>query len=1340
MKYLASTVKFVLFAVLLKFCSISVTTSAQGLVRLPAQVPPAVARLIPQGRVPATNRIHLAIGLPLRNEEALHSLLKNLYDPAGTQFHQFLTPQEFTARFGPTETDYQAAIRFAEANGLTVSERHPNRVVLDVEGNARAIEKAFHVTLSIYRHPTEARDFFAPDSEPSVPSNLSVVTIDGLSDYALPRPLSHRIDPLKIRQLGGSGPSGYYAGNDFRNAYAPGTALDGSGQAVGLLEFSAYFASDITNYENTIGMTNYVPLNTIVIGHPAPTTANNAEVALDIEVAIAMAPRLAQVIVYEARSSPSSLLSRMANDNLAKQLSSSWSWSGGPDATIDSILQQMAAQGQSFFQASGDSDAYTGPQTLDNSSQTTAPVDSTNVTCVGGTTLTMNGSGLSWSSEKVWNYHSFGGANANIGSGGGTSIYYTIPYWQTNVSMSANSGSTTFRNVPDVALTADGVYVAYNNGSSGGFAGTSCAAPLWAGFCALVNQQSLTVSGTTVGFLNPALYAIAKGPNYANCFHDTTTGNNIGTNTPGLFNAVTGYDLATGLGTPNGTNLINALAPALAPLFVTQPASKTVTNGASLNFSASVSGQSPLFYQWLFNGTNLPSGGNVSGTTSSVLSLTSVLTNNAGNYQLIASNSFGAVTSSIAVLTVGFPPLFTAQPVGQTVLTGSNAIFSATVSGSAPLVYQWRKNGTNVANNTSISGATSNVLTLTSVTTNSSGNYTLFATNAFGTSTSSVATLNAVVPPGIASFTGSQTIECGVNASFNASAVGTAPLSYQWSLDGSPISGATVSSFSLTNVHLPNHAVGLVVTNLYGSTSSNVVLNVQDTIAPSITMAGSNLVYAELGSSFIDPGATANDICMGSVAVSTNGAVNISTVGTNTIVYKAGDGNGNTNSVSRTVVIRDTTAPTILWSFTNLVVAAGTNCSAPTPDVTGTNFILATDLSDALTIIQSPTNGFPLPLGTNLVVITVEDASSNAAYSTNFIVVLDQTPPLILNQPQNETNFAGTDASFSVSASACTPLSYQWWLNSAALVGQTNNTITINSVSPANAGDYSVVITAASGSTTSTVATLTVNLVSSVLSLNASSNPAGFRDALNFLAGISPTNANGTISFLTNGVSFDIEPLVGGQAISTNLVSLPRGTNLITAIYSGDVNDLPATNSLDQIVTNHPPVAASVSYFRQAGAGLNIAVADLATNWTDVDGDTVSLSDVSVSTNGVTLTNNAGTLIYSNANDEADEFVCAISDGWGGTNFQTVNITINSGNGSNAIITSVSANLDGSFTLTFAGTPGASYVLETTTNLSSPSIWLPTSTNTAETNGVWQFQDLTATNYQQRFYRLVQAP
>ena len=186
-----------------------------------------------------------------------------------------------------------------------------------------------------------------------------------------------------------------------------------------------------------------------------------------------------------------------------------------------------------------------------------------------------------------------------------------------------------------------------------------------------------------------------------------------------------------------------------SPYFITQPSSQTVTNGTSLTFSATVGGQPPLNYQWLFNGTNLPAGGNVSGTTSNVLSITAATTNNAGNYQLVATNSYGSVTSSVAVLTVGFAPAFSAEPTNLTLFSGGNAVFSATVGGSPPFIYQWRENGTNLVNGGGLSGATSNVLTFTAVTTNSSGNYNLFVSNNFGMSTSSVATLTVVFPPTI---------------------------------------------------------------------------------------------------------------------------------------------------------------------------------------------------------------------------------------------------------------------------------------------------------------------------------------------------------------------------------------------------------------------------------------------------------------------------------------------------------------------------------------------------------------------------------------------------------------
>jgi len=543
-------------------------------------VPPAAARLIPVGNLPGSQRLNLAIGLPLRNQQELDTLLHQLYDPASPNYRRYLTPEEFAAQFGPTEKDYQAVHDFAKSNHLTVTATHPNRVVLDVAGAVTDIQKAFHLTLRVYQHPQEAREFYAPDVEPSVDFTVPILHISGLDNYSLPHP------NLKLRPAGaaanatpnsGSGPSGTYRGSDFRTAYVPGTSLTGAGQTVGLLQFDGFYTSAIATYASQAGLPT-IPVTVVPIdGGVSTPGSGDIEVSLDIEMVMSMAPGVTNIYVYEAPN-PSpwvDLLNAMATHNpLSRQLSCSWG-GGSPDASSEQIFKQMATQGQSFFNATGDSDAFTNSIPF--------PSDSTNITEVGGTTLT-TGTGATYSSETVWNWGLDNGSY--VGSSGGISTYYPIPSYQQGISMVANQGSTTMRNVPDVALTADNVYVVYNKKSTGTVGGTSCAAPLWAGFTALVNQQAAAAGRAPVGFLNPAIYTIGKGANYTTAFHDTTTGNNFWPSSPSEFAAVTGYDLCTGWGTPNGTNLINALAP--LPVSLAGTVAYYPTNYPSTNLSGTV--------------------------------------------------------------------------------------------------------------------------------------------------------------------------------------------------------------------------------------------------------------------------------------------------------------------------------------------------------------------------------------------------------------------------------------------------------------------------------------------------------------------------------------------------------------------------------------------------------------------------------------------------------------------------------------------------------------------------------------------------------------------------------
>ena len=510
------------------FCAIllgQITLPCQAAERqiIHSKISAVVTNMAPLRHSSRWTRLNLTIGLPLRDREGLTNLLRQLYDPASTNYHRFLTPAQFAERFGPTEQDYQAVVSFAQSHGLAVTGKHDNRTLVSVRGTVAEVERAFHVTMNEYQHPKESRTFYAPDVQPSLDLAVPVLIVSGLDNYIIPHPCMRPIPAGQAKpNLTGSGPNGAFIGKDFRSAYVPGVPLAGTGQTVGLLEFdSGYYQNDITAYENLAGLPN-VPVSAVLLdGYNGAPGGGNDEVSLDIEMAVSMAPGLKSVVVYEG-SSTDDILNRMATDNLAKQIGASWTY--GIDASTEQIFLQYAAQGQSFFNASGDSDAY--PAAIDT------PADDPNITIVGGTTLTTAGAGGAWASETVWNW---GGGS---GSGGGISTRNVIPSWQQGIDMTANQGSATMRNIPDVAMTADNVYIIYGNGKADAFGGTSCATPLWAAFTALVNQLALTNGEPTVGFLNPVIYGMGKGSNsvsYTSLFHDITTGNNESSSSPTRF-------------------------------------------------------------------------------------------------------------------------------------------------------------------------------------------------------------------------------------------------------------------------------------------------------------------------------------------------------------------------------------------------------------------------------------------------------------------------------------------------------------------------------------------------------------------------------------------------------------------------------------------------------------------------------------------------------------------------------------------------------------------------------------------------------------------------------------
>ena len=638
--------------------------AAQGLRVIPGHVPSAVAMLRPLDNLPGTNRLHLVMSLPLRKQGELNNLLAALTDPASTNFHQWLAPDDFTRRFGPTEEDYQKVVGFARTNGLWVTGLCSNRMLVDVEAPVANIQTAFHVTLHHYAHPLEARNFYAPDSEPTVDPNIPLLHVRGLDNFTLPHRLGGALTPLP-RATGqttadytGSGPGGYFMGNDFRAAYVPGVTNTGAGQYIAVIDVGGpYYPLDVYMYETNAGLsTNIVVTNVLLpgaTGIPTGTNQDDGEEALDICMSLSMAPA-ATILNYEGDGAD--IFNRIASDNLARQMTLSYGF--GIDAGVIQSFQEFLAQGQAMSQASGDGDS--------DLNGGTGLTGNPYATIVGGTTLTTSGAGGPWSSETTWNW------GGNTGSGGGISGY-GIPNWQQGINMTSNLGSTNYRNYPDVSMPADGVFLISRNGTAiGSVGGTSCASPLWAGFMALVNQQAASLGNAAVGFANPPIYAIGKGPRtaYTNCFHDIVTGNNENSQNPNRFAAFAGYDLCTGWGTPTGSNTLNILAGSGTNdfTFYTSPDRVSLVRGGAATSALTVTLMNGYAGSVTFALAGVPSGvtASLSPTTttgSSLLTLSTTSATPLGTNLIAITGSSGTLVHSVTLTLAVTAPVPGAVPV-----------------------------------------------------------------------------------------------------------------------------------------------------------------------------------------------------------------------------------------------------------------------------------------------------------------------------------------------------------------------------------------------------------------------------------------------------------------------------------------------------------------------------------------------------------------------------------------------------------------------------------------------------------------------------------------------------
>jgi hypothetical protein len=619
------------------------------------------------GELSSSAPMRITVALRPRNPSALAAFAAAVSNPGSRLFHRYITPAQFARRFGPPRSQIRAVERSLRAHGLTPGRPSANSLSIPVTATAGGIERAFSLALVRVRLPggvVAVLNTLAPSLDAGIAGAVQAVL--GLTSTAGLHPLSARpalVRPARSSRLGvraaphlstggprpcasaaAAAPSqSAYTADQIASAYGLsglyGAGDQGQGQTIALYELEPDDPRDIAAYESCYGVkasVAYVPVD-----GGAGSGAGSGEAALDIEQAIGLAPK-ATFLVYQGPNStqngpgsgPYDVFSAIVSQDRARVTSVSWGQceklEGAPDAQAESTLfQEAATQGQSILAAAGDAgseDCKNGSPLADISPAVDDPGSQPFVTSVGGTTLRALGPPPG---ELVWN--NGGGLGGLLGlspgaGGGGVSQLWPMPGFQTSApsslhvigagSSGAPCGATGgyCREVPDVSADADpntGYLIYYNGaGSVGnvpagwqGTGGTSASAPVWAALIGLANA-SKACAGRAVGFVNPGLYR-AAATGYSAYFHDITLGNNDFTGTNGgRYAAGVGFDMASGLGTPNGTALAAGLCAQSLLVATPSPRHSAVGLSVSLKITATDAPGSVLRY----TASGLPAG------------------------------------------------------------------------------------------------------------------------------------------------------------------------------------------------------------------------------------------------------------------------------------------------------------------------------------------------------------------------------------------------------------------------------------------------------------------------------------------------------------------------------------------------------------------------------------------------------------------------------------------------------------------------------------------------------------------------------------------------------------
>ena len=616
-------------------------------------------------------------------------------------------------------------------------------------------------------------------------------------------------------------------------------------------------------------------------------------------------------------------------------------------------------------------------------------------------------------------------------------------------------------------ITSQPADLTVNSGQSASFtvAATSIPAPTY----------QWRKGGTNVGGATNATYNIASAASTDAASYDVVVTNSQG--------AVT---------SSAATLIVN-----FAPTITTQPASVTVNAGQSANFSVGVTGMPAPTYQWQKNGTNL------GGATSATFNIAvTVAGDNGSTYGVVVTNSRGSITSNAATLTVNGAVAVTSQPASLSVNTGQAASFTATASGNPTPTIQWRKNSANIA------GATATTFTLSSAQPSDAGNYDAVFTNSLGSATSNAATLTVNFAPAITASPASVTVNAGQSASFSVSVTGVPAPTYQWRKSGTNLSGATSATFNIaaTTASDNGSTYDVVVTNSLGGVTSN---------AATLTVNSAVAVTSQPASLTVNMGQPA----------------------------------------SFTATASGNPTPTVQWRKN------GTNISG----ATATTFTLSSaQPADAANYDAVFTN-------------SVGSASSNVAVLTvNFA-------PTFTIQPNNTTVNQSLTATFTAAASGVPAPTFQWSKNGNAIGGATAATLSISNAQSTDAGSYTVLATNSLGSATSNAATLTVALAS--VSVVTSATTANGVVGAAFFYAITATNNPATLNAtgLPTGLAVDsASGIISGTPTTAAISTISLSAN--NAGGTGPVTTLTLT------VGNRPTITSATSATGTVGSAFNFSI------------------------------------------------------------------------------------------------------------------------------------------------------